>query len=174
MPQAFFGTFFRFERKYSPLRVGSPTVRAVVGASSPKKKSLQPSWRIALLAVGFPLPPEHRKSVSNTMVWQVPSVPERELLYIAACTLDPLLGALIEKSKRHPQSRKSDSRAIVARHASASSLLGRVHSLAALSPFPTNRNIPPHPKNFLVLRIQNNMSFSPFLSHFIKTRTFFL
>mgnify|MGYP007084595896 CR=1 FL=1 len=162
MPQAFFGTFFRFERKYSPLRVGSPTVRAVVGASSPKKKSLQPSWRIALLAVGFPLPPEHRKSVSNTMVWQVPSVPERELLYIAACTLDPLLGALIEKSKRHPQSRKFDSRAIVARHASASSLLGRVHSLAALSPFPTNRNIPPHPKNFLVLRIQNNMSFSPF------------
>ena len=35
VPQAFFGTFFRFERKYSPLRVGSPTVRAVVGASGP-------------------------------------------------------------------------------------------------------------------------------------------
>ena len=76
---------------------------------SRRVKPPQPSWRIALLAVGFPL---------------------------------PLPGALIEKSKRHPQSRKSDSRAIVARHASASSLLGRVHSLAALSPFPTSRNIP--------------------------------
>ena len=35
VPRAFFGTFFRFERKYYPLRGGSPTVRAVVGASSP-------------------------------------------------------------------------------------------------------------------------------------------
>ena len=35
VPLAFFGTFFRFERKYHPLRGGSPTVRAVVGASFP-------------------------------------------------------------------------------------------------------------------------------------------
>ena len=35
VPRAFFGTFFRFERKYYPLRGGSPTVRAVVGASFP-------------------------------------------------------------------------------------------------------------------------------------------
>ena len=35
VPLAFFGTFFRFERKYYPLRGGSPTVRAVVGASFP-------------------------------------------------------------------------------------------------------------------------------------------
>ena len=33
--RAFFGTFFRFERKYYPLRGGSPTVRAGVGASFP-------------------------------------------------------------------------------------------------------------------------------------------
>ena len=33
VPRAFFGTFFRFERKYFPPRGGSPTVRAVVGAS---------------------------------------------------------------------------------------------------------------------------------------------
>ena len=33
VPRAFFGTFFRFERKYCPLRGGSPTTRAVVGAS---------------------------------------------------------------------------------------------------------------------------------------------
>ena len=35
VPLAFFGTFFRFERKYCPLRGGSPTVRAGVGASFP-------------------------------------------------------------------------------------------------------------------------------------------
>ena len=36
MPPAFFGTFFRFERKYCPPRGGSPTIRAVVGASDPQ------------------------------------------------------------------------------------------------------------------------------------------
>ena len=35
VPLAFFGTFFRTERKYYPPRGGSPTVRAVVGASAP-------------------------------------------------------------------------------------------------------------------------------------------
>ena len=35
VPRAFFGTFFRFERKYDPPGGGSPTVRAVVGASNP-------------------------------------------------------------------------------------------------------------------------------------------
>ena len=35
VPRAFFGTFFRFERKYFPPRGGSPTVRAAVGASVP-------------------------------------------------------------------------------------------------------------------------------------------
>ena len=34
VPRAFFGTFFRFERKYCPPQGGSPSVRAVVGASS--------------------------------------------------------------------------------------------------------------------------------------------
>ena len=37
VPLAFFGTFFRFERKYYPPRGGSPTARAVVGASGPGK-----------------------------------------------------------------------------------------------------------------------------------------
>ena len=37
MPRAFFGTFFRFERKYFPPRGGSPTTRAVVGASIPHR-----------------------------------------------------------------------------------------------------------------------------------------
>ena len=35
VPRAFFGTFFRAERKYCPPRDGSPTVRAGVGASVP-------------------------------------------------------------------------------------------------------------------------------------------
>ena len=35
VPLAFFGTFFRFERKYCPPRGSSPTFRAVVGASCP-------------------------------------------------------------------------------------------------------------------------------------------
>ena len=39
MPRAFFGTFFRAERKYYPLRGGSPSIRAVVGASSPHRES---------------------------------------------------------------------------------------------------------------------------------------
>ena len=40
VPLAFFGTFFRIERKYCPPQGGSPTVRAGVGASSPGKGSL--------------------------------------------------------------------------------------------------------------------------------------
>ena len=40
MPPAFFGTFFRFERKYFPPRCGSPTVRAGVGASAPRQELL--------------------------------------------------------------------------------------------------------------------------------------
>ena len=37
VPHAFFGTFFRIERNYFPLRVGSPTVRAVVGAPASRR-----------------------------------------------------------------------------------------------------------------------------------------
>ena len=37
VPRAFFGTFFRFERKYFPPRGGSPTTRAGVGASIPTR-----------------------------------------------------------------------------------------------------------------------------------------
>ena len=35
VPRAFFGTFFRFEKKYDLPGCGSPTVRAVGGASNP-------------------------------------------------------------------------------------------------------------------------------------------
>ena len=51
MPLAFFGTFFRFERKYCPPQGGSPSVRAVVGASVPRQgKSLAPAG----VPKGFP------------------------------------------------------------------------------------------------------------------------
>ena len=43
VPRAFFGTFFRSERKYCPLRGGSPTVRAGVGASSPSSGRCMPT-----------------------------------------------------------------------------------------------------------------------------------
>ena len=41
VPRAFFGTFFRFERKYCPLRGGSPTVRAGVGALVPVARGMR-------------------------------------------------------------------------------------------------------------------------------------
>ena len=43
VPRAFFGTFFRFERKYCPPQGGSPTVRAVVGASAPRGRRYAPA-----------------------------------------------------------------------------------------------------------------------------------
>ena len=43
VPLAFFGTFFRFERKYCPPRGGSPTVRAGVGASVPTGRRPAPA-----------------------------------------------------------------------------------------------------------------------------------
>ena len=43
VPRAFFGTFFRFERKYCPPRGGSPIVRAVVGASVPTGRRPAPA-----------------------------------------------------------------------------------------------------------------------------------
>ena len=52
VPRAFFGTFFRAERKYYPLRGGSPTVRAGVGASIPTRdKGTAPTGA----PKGFPL-----------------------------------------------------------------------------------------------------------------------
>ena len=52
VPRAFFGTFFRFERKYYPLRGGSPTVRAGVGASSSTRGK---GYAPAGAPKGFPL-----------------------------------------------------------------------------------------------------------------------
>ena len=65
VPRAFFGTFFRFERKYYPLRGGSPTTRAGVGASSPLHS--QQTFRSAERTCGrigaflHSLPPFHSK-----------------------------------------------------------------------------------------------------------------
>ena len=52
VPRAFFGTFFRAERKYFPLRGGSPTIRAVVGASIPTGVFLLQNWLAPQLAEG--------------------------------------------------------------------------------------------------------------------------
>ena len=85
VPPAFFGTFFRFERKYVPLRGGSPTVRAGVGASIPRSRRVNPpesvsfrqSWRTLMLTVGFPLAPcspldRLPVQINNPMELQVP------------------------------------------------------------------------------------------------------
>ena len=58
VPLAFFGTFFRFERKYCPTRGGSPTVRAGVGASFPH-------WRKGDCACGFSLPPLEHSGIKS-------------------------------------------------------------------------------------------------------------
>ena len=52
VPRAFFGTFFRFERKYCPPRGGSPTVRAVVGASAPPRQEICACGRTKGLSSG--------------------------------------------------------------------------------------------------------------------------
>ena len=57
VPPAFFGTFFRVERKYYPSRDGSPTIRAGVGASCPPAWSFRTELSRAMQAGGFPLAP---------------------------------------------------------------------------------------------------------------------
>ena len=55
MPRAFFGTFFRTERKYYPPRGGSPNVRAGVGASSPQMGFFTARSAFTAACRGFPL-----------------------------------------------------------------------------------------------------------------------
>ena len=72
VPRAFFGTFFRFERKYYPSRGGSPTIRAVVGASGPNRGN---GYAPAGAPKGFPLAlwkPSDAKVGKKPMGRQVP------------------------------------------------------------------------------------------------------
>ena len=69
VPLAFFGTFFRFERKYCPLRGGSPTVRAGVGASFPPAgKGFAPAGapKFFPLALWKPSSTESRRETHKT------------------------------------------------------------------------------------------------------------
>ena len=69
VPLAFFGTFFRFERKYCPLRGGSPTVRAGVGASFPPAgKGFAPAGapKVFPLALWKPSGTESRRETHKT------------------------------------------------------------------------------------------------------------
>ena len=72
VPLAFFGTFFRFERKYFPLRGGSPIIRAVVGASvSTRGKGYAPAGS----PKGFSLvlwKPSGTEAGENPMGHQIP------------------------------------------------------------------------------------------------------
>ena len=79
VPRAFFGTFFRFERKYFPLRGGSPTVRAVVGASIPRsgfpsgKVGVHRHRQVAFHSSPAPLWAACRSKLTNgPLKWQAP------------------------------------------------------------------------------------------------------
>ena len=70
MPRAFFGTFFRAERKYYPLRGGSPTTRAGVGAEFIKmlaKHSPGSSLEVLLYAIARHLVVGHDSAVENLL-----------------------------------------------------------------------------------------------------------
>ncbi len=54
MPLAFFGTFFRSERKYYSPRGGSPIIRAGVGAPPLAENFLRKSWRMSVQTDDFP------------------------------------------------------------------------------------------------------------------------
>ena len=54
VPRAFFGTFFRFERKYSPLGVVAPPPAPESARQSPGENSLWQSWHTPSRAGDFP------------------------------------------------------------------------------------------------------------------------
>ena len=77
VPLAFFGTFFRTERKYCPSQGSSPTVRAVVGASIPR--SGFPSGKVGVH--------RHRQVAFHSLPARLPkqnSTPIRLHLYFRA------------------------------------------------------------------------------------------
>ena len=69
VPRAFFGTFFRFERKYYPLRGGSPTIRAVVGASSPPREFLTTKLSLNDTSRGLSARPLHPFGLHTHVSW---------------------------------------------------------------------------------------------------------
>ena len=99
VPRAFFGTFFRFERKYYPPRGGSPNVRAGVGASSPRQgfaygkvgfsRRLQGAFHSPLSPSGRPL-----ERQSSTRAGVGASIPRRDFPTAAGFACDKIGAAL--------------------------------------------------------------------------------
>ncbi len=106
VPLAFFGTFFRFERKYYPPRGGSPTVRAGVGASSPRQgfaygkvgfsRRLQGAFRSPPVPVGSPSEDGERpvERQSSTRAGVGASIPRRDFPTAGGFACDKIGAAL--------------------------------------------------------------------------------
>ena len=106
VPLAFFGTFFRFERKYYPPRGGSPTVRAGVGASSPRQgfaygkvgfsRRLQGAFRSPPVPVGSPSEDGERpvERQSSTRAGVGASIPRRDFPTAEGFACDKIGAAL--------------------------------------------------------------------------------
>ena len=106
VPLAFFGTFFRFERKYYPPRGGSPTVRAGVGASSPRQgfaygkvgfsRRLQGAFRSPPVPVGSPSEDGERpvERQYSTRAGVGASIPRRDFPTAEGFACDKIVAAL--------------------------------------------------------------------------------
>ena len=106
VPLAFFGTFFRFERKYYPPRGGSPNVRAGVGASSPRQgfaygkvgfsRRLQGAFRSPPVPVGSPSEDGERpvERQSSTPAGVGASIPRRDFPTAEGFACDKIGAAL--------------------------------------------------------------------------------
>ena len=106
VPRAFFGTFFRTERKYYPPRGGSPTVRAGVGASSPRQgfaygkvgfsRRLQGAFRSPPVPVGSPSEDGERpvERQSSTPAGVGASIPRRDFPTAEGFACDKIGAAL--------------------------------------------------------------------------------
>ena len=106
VPRAFFGTFFRTERKYYPPRGGSPNVRAGVGASSPRQgfaygkvgfsRRLQGAFRSPPVPVGSPSEDGERpmERQYSTRAGVGASIPRRDFPTAAGFACDKIGAAL--------------------------------------------------------------------------------
>ena len=106
VPRAFFGTFFRTERKYYPPRGGSPNVRAGVGASRPRQgfaygkvgfsRRLQGAFRSPPVPVGSPSEDGERplERQSSTRAGVGASIPRRDFPTAEGFACDKIGAAL--------------------------------------------------------------------------------
>ena len=69
VPRAFFGTFFRFERKYSPLGAVAPPPAPESARQSPGENSLWQSWHTPSRAGDFPRGSQSARPSLHALRW---------------------------------------------------------------------------------------------------------